>query len=74
MSQEEELYTNCVQAGEATGACDAENTCIPGYYCSSSVDSCRQYCRVSSPSCNEGSCNSFDPPVYIGSVEYGFCA
>ena len=71
-------YTVCHPSGTNTQgqACTTNGfECAPGFTCATvnSVMACYQYCNYSSPACSVGSCLNFDPPLEVGTTEYGVC-
>jgi hypothetical protein len=71
--------TDC--AGNAGSGFDGDSCtgyadCAAGFVCVDSAGGskyCRQWCRVGWDDCPGTSCGSFGPPLYVGTVEYGYC-
>jgi hypothetical protein len=78
LDENDAWYTVCIGAGTGVQGtpCTSLNDCAAGYSCLDvGGDSrCRQWCDVSAPSCNTGTCLSFQAPApTIGGTEYGGC-
>lgn len=72
----DDLFTDCtsdVGSGAAGSYCAGEADCRSGTFCATSLGECIAYCTGPGTACSGGICNSFDPPTYIGTTEYGYC-
>jgi hypothetical protein len=76
----EQWYTLCMPAGAAAQgeACTNTLDCADGLGCYQDPNTlntvCMTYCNHASPQCpGTTTCLHFDPPMMIGSIEYGAC-
>jgi cysteine-rich repeat protein len=73
-----DYLTDCsgtVGDGRVGHACTDEADCAPGFFCPPPpYENCMQYCVRPGGYCEGGyTCKAFDPPVMIGTREYGYC-
>ena len=74
----DDFFTECtsdVGSSRAGGYCARESDCATGTFCGApDVSQCIAYCNNPGGICPDGTmCNSFDPPAWIGTTEWGFC-
>lgn len=72
----DDLFTDCtsdVGTGAAGSYCTGEADCRSGTFCATSIGECVAYCTSPGSACSGGLCNSFDPPAYVGTTEFGYC-
>jgi hypothetical protein len=74
-------YTDCVKvgAGGQGATCADDSSCSMGFACAYNAGkgTCIKNCRLTPPvsSCPQGTtCGSWNPPVVLGTVEYGVCS
>lgn len=59
--------------GRDDDPCSGDADCAASFFCMPGPDKCVRYCSYPTGYCVVGTCHAFDPHVFLGENEYGYC-